>query len=457
MAESEKSVHEYRFQRTVEGRSEGRADITVSLPAGINQLQVTAESRTGEILGSRRIGLDVTSSDAELIIGLLSDHPESLSWLGGVGINDGLLRTRTVVLDGARLPADETDLDQLDVLVISDFYMRRIRETEAEVLKRWTSRGGVLMIGTGGAGETALAPYFSGLLKNALAPEERSFSMDSDFREDMPDSMEVQLPVSAVYLKGGREVLFSGMLPVVSTVTEGAGLIAVAGYDFCDLQRYATNQSSYVDRLFRAILGQSRLDSLSVAASEQSLRQYWDVQELMNRSEKHAEPRLPSYAAVLLCYMLLVGPGIYFFLSSRGLQAYYRPAVILLALPATFLVWFMGLGTRFNGPVLTYARRLTISESSIDERDFINLRSPYGKDLGLGIRTEYYVYPVLKGSDYNGDITALLDKKDTFRTTVNYGRGQTDVRIEDPEPFSSAYFELDNKMPNSGGSFTSAL
>ena len=70
MVESEDSVYEYRYQKIVEGGSSDTLNVTVSLSSGISQLLVTAEDREGHTLGSRRIGLDVAGSDAELIIGI---------------------------------------------------------------------------------------------------------------------------------------------------------------------------------------------------------------------------------------------------------------------------------------------------------------------------------------------------------------------------------------------------
>jgi hypothetical protein len=107
MVESEDSVYEYRYKKTVEGESEDVLSVTVSLSSGVNQILVTAENSKGELLGSRRVGLDVAGSDAELIIGLISQSPETLTYLGGVGINNGILRTRTVTLDTGNLPKDK--------------------------------------------------------------------------------------------------------------------------------------------------------------------------------------------------------------------------------------------------------------------------------------------------------------------------------------------------------------
>lgn len=453
MVESKKSVYEYRYPKIVEGKSSDTMNVTISLSSGVNQLLVTAEDRDGAVLGSRRIGLDVSGSDAELIIGLISENSAALSYLNGVGINDGILRTRTVKLDPDHLPTEETALDQLDVLLISHYTMEKMDASEAKAIRLWVQKGGYLILGTGAMGETAVNPYFTDLFRQTLKPEQMKLNMN------LEDESEQQrkLACSPVYLNGGREVIFNDETPVVSVISTGAGLIAVCGYDFCDMQRFATDQVSYVDTLFSRILGKGRLDTLSVSASERTLRQYWDIQSLMSLSDLRKIPTPALYTVALCCYVLLIGPGLYFYMREHSILRLYRLSVTLVAILTTVLIWVMGFSTRFQGTFLTYARLKDISDSRIDEKDFINLRSPYSDDYVLNVKTEYYVYPVLKGSDYNGDITNISNSTETARTCINNERDKTEIYIANSKPFSARYFELDNKMPNTEGSFQADL
>ncbi len=452
MVESENSVYEYQYKKTVEGESEDNLSVIVSLSSGVNQILVTAEDINGTVMGSRRVGLDVAGSDAELIVGIISQSPEALSYLGGVGINNGILRTRTVTLDIKNLPQDKSELDQLDVLLISDYPAEFMKDIEARTILDWVRKGGVLVLGTGSKGNQALAPHFDGYLKNALSPS----TMKVQMSEDDNDS-DVTLSASAIMLNSGREVMFSNNVPILSTVTEGTGIIAVCGYDFCDIQRYATDQVFYVDKLFTAILGQSRLDKLSVAASERSLRLYWDIQSLMNMSDLRKIPEPMFYVSILFAYVLLIGPGIYFYLRTHEMIRVYRSSVLIITVLTTLLVWVMGVGTRFTGPFLTYARIKEVSEDSINETDYINLRSPYNKTYSFDVKSEYYVYPVLKGSDYNGDIQEIAMNSEKGHTTISNYRDKTEITIANTSPFTARYFELNTKTPNTSGYFTTDM
>lgn len=457
MVESEDSVYEYRYQKIVEGGSSDTLNVTVSLSSGISQLLVTAEDREGHTLGSRRIGLDVAGSDAELIIGIISDHPEALSYLNDVGINNGILRTRSVILPVDDLPDSENELDQLDVLLISDFSMKNIRKNEAEVIAQWVRDGGILLLGTGARGEDALSPYYAAYLRTALQPAEMSLEMGTTYHEG-EDSALLSLTASPVHIKGGQEVVLSDGMPIVSEVSEGAGIVAISGYDFCDLTRFATDQSGYIDQLFSAILGKTRLENLSVTASERSLARYWNVQELMNLSDLRKVPQPILYAVILAAYVLLIGPGLYFFMREREVLRMYRPGVLLVTALTIILVYVMGLGTRFMGPFLTCVRLKNISADSVDETDYLNLRSPYFRSYELPVKTEYDVYPILKGADFTGDIQGLLSSEDyVSHTSIDNGREKKTITIQNAAPFAARYFELHNNMPNADGSFQSDI
>ena len=153
----------------------------------------------------------------------LSEQEDKLSYLNSVSINDGLLRTREVALDQEKLPSSETELDQLDVLLLSDFPLSRMNETEVEVINRWVERGGVLILGTGARGEDAVSPYYRELLREPLSPRERSIDMQEGLERSSAQEEPLRLVASPVSLRSGRErILYSGV-PYLSVVSKGAG------------------------------------------------------------------------------------------------------------------------------------------------------------------------------------------------------------------------------------------
>ena len=82
-------------------------------------------------------------------MGVLSDHPERLSYMDHMGINYSTLRTRLIELDQDTMPESRQELDQLDVLLINDFDTGSLDSRQLEAVWEWTQSGGTLLFGTG--------------------------------------------------------------------------------------------------------------------------------------------------------------------------------------------------------------------------------------------------------------------------------------------------------------------
>lgn len=450
MAESEKTVCEYQYPSALPGNGSGTMKTTLFLPSGISQLYVSVEDTEGRRLGGKRIGLDVSGSDAELIVGVLSEHPENLSYLSGVSMNDGLLRTKAVNLDPDELPTRRDELSELDVLVISNYDMSSMREREELAIEQWVRNGGTLLIGTGGRGNTALAPYFDSYLVKDLSPQPETLDMGAHFSEDSSESADLSLNFSPVSLKEGRELISSPKGSVVSGLPLGSGSLSVAGYDLSDLQRFATEKSEYVDRLLSTVVGRTKLSELSTPASELSLRRYWSIDAVLNRADSSKRPSLVLYGIFLLLYVLLLGPGIFLFCRSHREMRLYRPYLYLFSGVSCIILFILSSPTRFRGPFLDYARIQEIHEQSVEETNFANLRSPYRSAYSVTLPTDYSIYPVRKGSDYSGDLETMLERNDYAKTTISLGRSSHEIQIRGESPFAANYFEIDQRLSKEG-------
>ena len=460
-AESGKHIIQYAYPLVVEGNSQKELVKNFMLPSGVNQLFLSVENLQKEQLVSRRVGLDISGSDAELLIGILSQNGENISYLQNARVNDGLLKTRVLNFTADSFPKEETDLYLLDMILIRDINLSILEQQVRDSLKRYVEHGGVLLFSLSENGEQTLAEDFASYLATPLDFQNRSLHLGKQTSQsgeldrgeigtEETDATE-SLMSSPVYLKGGRESAFSEGTPFLSVSPIGNGLLAVLGYDLLQLERYATEDSSYLGRLFLQIYGQNRLDVLSVSASEKSLKQYWDLEELMNLSDLSKLPSIPLYFFILLFYWILVGPGLYFLIRKQHSLRAYRPSIILLALFGTLLVWALGMGTRFNGSFISYVKLLQLNKESMDEENYINLRSPEDRNFSLGIQAEYTVNPILKGLDYTGDLGELRKEENISRTEILQEHEKSDIVIRNGEPFSPHYFLLNKKVPNSKG------
>ena len=220
----------------------------------------------GNEVVSKRLKLNLNLETAELFIGVLSDNPAELLYFNGVGVNYSTLRTKTIEMTASTLPASELGLDQLDVLLITDFDSGKLSGQQIEAVWEWVRKGGVLLIGTGERGEDTLRGFGKELLEQPLPqPDERIINMGVEYAVDRPEGASIPLVCTDVMLKGGTEVLGSDELSVLSSVSAGSGLVAVAMYDFVDIEEFCQANISYIDNLFTTLLGEDKINGLASA------------------------------------------------------------------------------------------------------------------------------------------------------------------------------------------------
>ena len=90
--ESSKEVYQYEYP------------VDLGSGVGNDQMFLTLTDQDGNEIVKKRLKLDIPSEAALLFIGVLSDHPDSLSYLDGCGLSYGTLRTSVVPLSGGEVP-----------------------------------------------------------------------------------------------------------------------------------------------------------------------------------------------------------------------------------------------------------------------------------------------------------------------------------------------------------------
>lgn len=449
-AESNQSIVEYSYPIVVEGNNKKELVKNLSLPTGVNQMLISIENKRGEQINSQRVGLDISGTDAELFVGILSEKGEGIGYLHNARINNGLLESRTFAFQPESFPKEESVLSLLDLLIIRDISFSALSKEQENFINSYIEQGGIVLFSLSGTrGRETLGDNYSALLEKELDFRERALHLGTE--GDLAQESTVSVFSSPVHFRGGREGLFSENQPYLSVLPKGNGLLAVLGYDLSEVERYATEDSSYVGRLLLALYGQNRLDNLSISASEKSLKQYWDLEELMNLSDLSKLPSLALYFAILFPSLIFLGPGLYLLMRSQGNLKYYRLSILLFSLFLGVIVWSLGMGTRFNGSFLSYLKLSQITENTVEEQNYINLRSPNENNISLSVKPEYTVNPIVKGMDFTGDLTELLQKEDLHRMDIRRDREESLIHIIKSDAFAPHYFNINKKSANAKG------
>lgn len=442
-------VYRYEYPVNIPANSSISELRSVSLGARVDQMYVRLLDSDGRKIGQKRLKLNLNLDTAELFIGVLSDNPSKLLYLNGVGINYSTLRTRTIEMTASTLPSDELGLDQLDVLVISDFDTGRLSGQQTIAVWEWVQKGGVLLLGTGARGEDTLRAFSKELLEEPVPqPDQYVINMGVEYAVDGPEGASIPLTCTDILLKGGSEVLSSDELSVLSSVSAGKGTVAVSMYDFVDIEEFCQENISYVDHLFSSLLGESRINSLSSAVDGSTSSQYWSVQSLINTGDLGKLPKVGLYVTLAIAYVALAGPGLYFFMKHRGILRYYQPSVAILSLCCTGMVLLMGMATRFTGPFFTYASVRDVDSEGISETTFINMRAPYNKEYSVNLDPDYTLYPLTGNAYYNMSPIPRFTGDETPDITIRYGQEETSIKASHVGAFNSKFFMMERRKAN---------
>ena len=441
----------YRYEYPVEIPAMGSLTQmrSVSLGNRVDQMYIRLLDESGKEVTRKRLKLNLNKDTAELFIGVLSDNPEKLLYMGGAGINYSTLRTRSIEMTAASLPSSELGLDQLDVLLITDFDTGSLSGQQVTAVWEWVQKGGVLLIGTGGRGEETLRAFAGEILEQPVPqPDQYVINMGVEYAVDGPEGASIPLTCTEVWLKGGSEVLASDELSVISSVSVGKGMVAVSMYDFVDIEGFCQDNISYIDHLFTSLLGENRINSLSSGMDGSTSSLYWSVQSLINTGNLSKIPKVGLYVTLAIAYVALAGPGLYFFMKHRGMLRYYQPSVAVLSLCCTGMVLLMGMTTRFTGPFFTYASIKDTDTDNVSETTFINMRAPYNKSYSVKLNPEYTLYPLTGNTYYSMSPIPKFTGEEEPSITIHYGDEDTGIRSDNVGAFNSKFFMLERHMEN---------
>lgn len=446
--ESDYDIYEYDYPVSLEAGEQWEKSMYI--PGGrADTLYVRLLDQQGGELVKKRLKMNVSVDVAELFVGVLSDEPEKLLYMNGVGVNYSSVRTRTFELKTSEMPDSVIGLDLLDVLLITDYDTKRLSKSQVSAIWEWVRGGGVLLLGTGARAEETLAAFGSGILEDSYGPPvERAVDMGVEYATNGPGDSFINLVCSDVSLKGGVEVLSNDQFPVVTSVARGKGLIGMAAYDFVDIASFCQMQRSYVDKLFTALLGENRLNDLSSYMYSGNSGQFWSVQNMLNTGNVDKLPDLPLYVLVILGYILLAGPGLYLLLKKQERRRFYRFGVITLSCLFTTAIYFMGMGTRFKDMFFTYATILDTTENFINEYTYINVRTPYNKPYAISLDPSYDLLPITRSNSYDMTPVPKFTGSEDYKVRVDREEKETRVSVQNVPAFTPKYYSLKKKTPN---------
>ena len=431
----------YSYGLSLEPGAQTSIRSTISIPDETGDMVLRIVDGEGQVIYSEQEEILIHGDGSELLIGLLSNRPDSLSYLRGVSLADQSLSTRTVTLSPNSLPETREGLEQLDAIVISDFNMGRLSEGSIDAIYQWVENGGVLLLGTGRSADTAesFAGYIEGL--EISDASEQEINMGMQYSTEGPDGAVLSLTVREVYASEGIQSMQSGNLGVLTYINAGSGVIGITAYSLCDISDFCFEQLGYVEELLTSLFGNARLRQAGKLRGEDNSPKQ-TVRELTDVADGSRLPDMMIYLFIAGIYVLICGPAAYFYLRGKGLSAYYPFGAVVCSFAAMLVIWLCSLGTRYESDFADYASIRHISGDTVNETVFLKLSSSKKGDIDFNIPSGDIVMPVMEGGS-EGPWRSLRDGDRTVRLSGFDGTAEDGLKI------SEKLSEASKKQPSS--------
>lgn len=447
--ETDNTVYRYDYGVELEAGENKKDTYYIPLGTRADQLYVLLTDEEGNEVIRQRLKLNVNLESAELLIGVLSDTPEMVSYMDGVGISYSMLLTKTVSLSPEMIPDDKRGLDLLDVILITNFDLKTLSSDQIDAIMAWVKNGGTLLLGTGEGVQKILGPLSERLVDEPYGkPVKTAVDMGVEYATDGPGDSYIEAYCSTISLRNGNVLLSSDELPVLTMVEEEKGKIAVAAYDFCEIAPFCQVQRSYVEKIFLNLLGEERVSILASDVYNGQSSQYWSIQNVINTGDVNKLPNIALYVFVVLLYLILVSPALYLFLRRKDLQRHFRMTAALVAILFTGMIYLMGNKTRFHDTFFNFASIEDTTDSAITTTAVLNMRTPYNKPYKISLSPEYSVRPITRNY-YDFTSASKFTGAESATVTLDHREESTALSVKGAVAFDPKYFILEKEEANS--------
>lgn len=438
----------YRFDYPVSIHAGENFKTVYYIPLGVkgDQLFVTLRSGEGKEIVKKRVKLNISSDASETLIGVLSDSPDTVSYLDRVGIRYGAIRTRIVNLETKSIPEDLRGLDQLDLIVVSDYDFDRLTKQQQNCILRWVEEGGTILFGGGAGHRENMGRLASELLESPSAvPVLQNVNLGTEYSQNGPQESVIDLLCVDPSMIKGSDLMPGDVYPLLSLVHRNKGRIVTAGFHLADIGSFCREHPGFSEKLLIRMWGDSQVEELAQADYYGFSSSYFSAQGLINTGNVDRLPNIIVYTVIMVLYVLLIGPGLYLFLKKKAVQRYYIGTVAVCAMLFTVIIYGVGTKTRFKDPFFTYATILDASKEQTREQIFINVRSPFNKPYTVKLMPEYEVRPITKSYYYDSITATEFTGTESWNTTLYRESAGTQIIIRDTAAFTPKMFSLNRE------------
>lgn len=440
-ADEGERIYKYRYPVKVNMAETRKLKLYIPLGQKSSQMQVILTGSDGREVIKKDVYFDIPRDSGRLLIGALTNREDELRYFDGVSLDYGMVTSRLICLDETDFPEDARGLEMLDILIINHYETERLSAGQQAALRKWVDSGGTLLIGTGAMVYGTLGPMAGELVEYPVETIlYEDINLGAEYAKDAPGDADLKMVCARMQIPGGVEVEESDGVPLLTMVRRGDGQIGIFSYDLGEISGFVENNPSYANKMLLDVLGEDNISNIYYYSSYGNDSKYWSAQGLVNTGNADRLPDIPLYAVVIVIYILVVGPGLYLLLKKKDMSRYYGTSVVICSIAASFVVYLLGVETRFTSQFFTCATILETDVSAVRETTYLNVRTPDSRPYSVSIAPEYEVTPLTRTSRYDETLSLSLDGKGIDELELYFGEDETRISSEKSKAFESGFF-----------------
>ena len=438
--EEDKRKYSYRYEVKVEEQGVLLSNYNIKISNGVNVINAILKDKNGNTVVEKLVHLDIGANRSKIMTGVLSDTGNKLDYFNDVSINYGLLNLNLVNLAAVSFPSSYSGLEQLDIIIISNYRIRELSNEQSRALMDWVKQGGVLIMGTGARADDTIGRYAPELLEDTYDPP----SINKLTFEFNNESKSTELESVYLNLHGGNVLLYDNEFPLITSVNKEKGIIAVAAFDFCDLSELAQENTQFARYIISVVLGNERIEAFLKQNGDPD-NTFQNIEPILNASETKKLPPMTVYTLFIFTYIILIGPAMYIFLRYKSLAIYYRKCILIFSLFFLIIIIIYNGRTRFASTFYNYVTVYDAGESDVSESTYVNIKNPYNKPYQVVVDSNYTVVPIISDETKENGRKSLSHSAEIGIDNEEYTKN---ISINQIGAFSSNILRLDKIIEN---------
>lgn len=352
----------------------------------------------------------------ELYVGVLSQNEEAVDAFQGVNVGEytdssfPYVKTRAFALTAEDIESIHYGIDCLDIIVLDRSVAESLSETQKEALLAWVSAGGSLVA------EMNSGQY---IFSDTIYP--------------VSESVEARpyLWVQTQDVKTGSVGYFDLKVADMGLMEFAVDNNAIPG--------------SLISRVCSVEMITQIIENDHYYKGEE---QYETVKALLDTAMGRKLPQISVYVVIILVYLGVVGPGVFYILKKKDKAGLTGTAVIGVAVLFSVIIYLLGTSTRYQEPVIRYASILTLDGKQVTEEAYIDAKAPNSDSYQLSLLADYSVRPISQDNHYYYDAVDAETVLRDYKTRLYNGDDATLLTVRHTAPFESQYFKLEREGEN---------